>query len=792
MIELNRYITEGIKAVSFVRLFRLTKKINLRKYQKMKLKYVELSNYKSIKKPVRVEIADSDFYTFIGKNGSGKSNVLKALELAVSRDKAGKRYDAQENGFKAVYGLELTEEELKEYFELAEAKRSKSNEIRIELIDGDLNIKWRTFPDIKFSFQKQKERVQELIPEFEKAKEEYKNVYKKFKKSINGSDAVAKLNFTFDGEKEFYPDNFWEAVQRLEEQAERMKSLLSELEQEVFVIGEKYDRPVTIRSVDYDYKVKLFEVIADEADAGGIVVQNLKKDREQFDKIRTALSQSIQSYNLKFKTSYEKINSILSEFSEIRKAVRDSYFKKEKEYDKKCRKFAERKLNFNELLEKTVFPYVRFIDNENSLLFYTNDSRGYYDDRKLNAYNTIVQSMDNFLKNGGHYEEGESLLDGQTLTGERLKVLVKILNDKCLQKGKPKFDKEIKYKLEIKSGRIELFVIEKDKTPVNFNNTSLGRRWYLTFLFEKRLLKEGDYLIVDEPAVFLHPQAQTEFRKELERLSYKGIKIYMSTHSPYMISGDWKSVYTVTIGDKGTEIEKIATPDDLHKRVQSELVGQSDLSEEENRNDSENQAQAEEERQPETTDTEEAVELSKQAQKELSNLTATNILLNAYQPYFFVEGTTDRVCVEKFAELLGYDLTGYNLYPSDGSAIMLIFYLCLSHDIKFIMLADRDNEVKPKSYIQNHEQYSKFLDAMKAHPERCYFIGEGEKGCLEDLFDKEEDEKFINQKGKDKGKINDEIIKEVKSLEEFSQKAINNFNSIFEHFNIPKLKKGKK
>lgn len=85
--------------------------------------------------------------------------------------------------------------------------------------------------------------------------------------------------------------------------------------------------------------------------------------------------------------------------------------------------------------------------------------------------------------------------------------------------------------------RCKFFDLNGDK--VSFNNTSLGRRWYLTYQFVKALLQLGDILLIDEPAAFLHPQAQAEFKKELETLAHQGICVFYSTHSPYMIPEDW-------------------------------------------------------------------------------------------------------------------------------------------------------------------------------------------------------------------------------------------------------------
>lgn len=70
----------------------------------------------------------------------------------------------------------------------------------------------------------------------------------------------------------------------------------------------------------------------------------------------------------------------------------------------------------------------------------------------------------------------------------------------------------------------------------------------------KNTLEPGDLFIVDEPAVMLHPIAQKEVLNELLELEKQGIKVVYSTHSPYLVPNDWKSVHFVSMGDNGTSI----------------------------------------------------------------------------------------------------------------------------------------------------------------------------------------------------------------------------------------------
>ena len=52
----------------------------------MRLKQITIKKFKSIKEPIDIVLNDEHkFYTFIGKNGSGKTNVLQAIKKALEK-----------------------------------------------------------------------------------------------------------------------------------------------------------------------------------------------------------------------------------------------------------------------------------------------------------------------------------------------------------------------------------------------------------------------------------------------------------------------------------------------------------------------------------------------------------------------------------------------------------------------------------------------------------------------------------------------------------------------------------
>jgi predicted ATPase len=54
--------------------------------------------------------------------------------------------------------------------------------------------------------------------------------------------------------------------------------------------------------------------------------------------------------------------------------------------------------------------------------------------------------------------------------------------------------------------------------------------------FLKHIASKGDMLMIDEPEMNLHPNLQILFARILARISNAGVKVWMSTHSDYIIA----------------------------------------------------------------------------------------------------------------------------------------------------------------------------------------------------------------------------------------------------------------
>lgn len=376
-----------------------------------------------------------------------------------------------------------------------------------------------------------------------------------------------------------------------------------------------------------------------------------------------------------------------------------------------------------------------FIDNESALLF--GGVRTFSQERverDFNSISPVAAAIDGFLRDKKLIATDETVRD--ISDEDRLGEIAAAVNGEFLSRIVPDFDiDEISgYFLKLCGGRLELFVTEAGGKQVPVSETSLGRRWYLTFVIVRQLLRTGDRLFIDEPGAFLHPHAQAELRDELSALARRGVSVFISTHSPYMIPSDWRNIISLSNGKNGTQAKMF---------------------------DSEN-------------------ELSQEIRKELGELRTTDILFNIAKTIVLVEGVTDEACINKFSKLLGYDMRRHKIHVCDGESIIQLSYLCIKNQIKFKAIADNDNKYKNDEYVRTHSNYEECIKAM-TESDDCIFIGNGSGGELENMF-AAEDRKFFH-----KGKVSRERINAVKSTREVSKKTLDNFRKLFERMGLKKI-----
>ncbi len=711
----------------------------------MQLTQIDILKYKSIKNPVSVYFNKGKVVTLIGKNGSGKTNVLEAIKYAMSKNHF---YGRDKIDCEIKYHIELTDDELDEYFSCVQTEK-KSKEIIVDFNGSNLEKRLVSSTAVWIEAEQFKIKLDKLLSGFTLSSQKYIKALQKIETDYNfwGNYIDIKVEEKNPGSL------FILATDRLNSVRENIKRQIEEIKKYIaeFFEGDRIYLNSHNFSLSLDrrfWSIPPFRIPeGEQIKISPLVAKSLGITKKKLDQANLKLNDTIKEINQALDTEYKEMQADLDEFDAIKRAIA-------KIFDEKSEKLYELNEGINKefesiihKLKSIVFCNCYYLDNENSLIFYNSTNRQYRNElaqqEYLNSRNPITEALDLFLHNEGIIDEKTSITQRDKLEEKTIAKAVKLLNNQFLPRIIPRFDNDEIIKFEIKddNGSLNLYVCEKNGELISFNNTSLGRRWYLTYQFVKALLGSGDMLLIDEPAAFLHPQAQIEFKKELEMLAEQGVYVFYSTHSPYMIPEDWGQVYNVKMTESGTKIDRFNSGDGLINVIKNDLG---------------------------VTNTE-------------------NILFNLSKTIILVEGVADKACIEKFACLLHKDLRNYYIHICDGDSIVQMSYLCIKNEIKFLSIADNDNRFKDKKYKLSHPNFNKCLNEMLKNDDKCFFIGEGETGCLEDYFAEENNKFHYFEQKQNKWKIARGLIKKIESLDELQQKTINNFEQLFRQLGIPKL-----
>ena len=175
--------------------------------------------------------------------------------------------------------------------------------------------------------------------------------------------------------------------------------------------------------------------------------------------------------------------------------------------------------------------------------------------------------------------------------------------------------------------------------------------------------------------------------------------------------------------------------------------------------------------------------------EELGINATTGLLFHLSKTLLFVEGVADKVCIEKFTELLGYDLSDYHIHICDGHSILQLCYLCHQYKFPYKAVLDEDNKYKGEQFKKSHLMYEECMKVIKDSPEKCIFVGEGKDGSLEDLFDDPKGAFTYFHTNKHIDKIDKDKVKKIKSVESLSKKTLENFEQLFIKLGLSKLDK---
>ena len=502
----------------------------------MRITKIEITNYKSIKEPVEINFYNGLPTVLIGKNGSGKTNILEALS---SITEANGNYLGPRRELPMSYKvhIRLEKEDAERLFpgksidEKCEFAACSGEDCKINRIESECLI-----PLLRMEI----DEISELAGELKDALDTY----------------TKQLNKIVYGERNEQPlrgyriTNFHDSTTNYDAIKFQVEFVLEQTEK-------------LIKSIIQNFCVEecsfKFSYIPDYYQLGDLerlcfklcyVKPDLAPFEEKFITVNeAAIKREITKINKATKASCEKITVLLHELDERAKRLKAALTDDQIIPDNSSIFY-----KFICEVRNCVGAKCAFLRNESSEVIFKTEKqeREYF---RSDRSRVILQTYLNRVYTGPDKDEIQKQISENkdfSLSEAALNEFEKYLNEHIPQFENGMYDR---ISVERSDGEIPAILLhEKSGEIVDLNSTSAGRRWYFTYYFMKNTLESGDLFIIDEPAAMLHPLAQKEVLKELLQLESRGIKVIYSTHSPYLIPSDWESVHFVAMTDGGTTV----------------------------------------------------------------------------------------------------------------------------------------------------------------------------------------------------------------------------------------------
>ena len=501
----------------------------------MRITKIEITNYKSIKEPVEINFYNGLPTVLIGKNGSGKTNILETLS-AIAEANGNYLGLRKELPLKYKVHIRLEKEDAERLFpgksidEKCEFVACSGEDCKINRIESECLI-----PLLRMEI----DEISELAGELQDALDTY----------------TRQLNKIAYGDNEhplrgFQIINFKNSTTNYDFLKGQAEMVIREAEKFAGFVKANFaaeESSMKFGYVNYYYGLNDPKYLSFKL---RYVKPDLAPFEEKFITVNeTAIKREITKINKAAKAACDKVTDLLYELDERAKRLKNALT-----YNPMMPVNVGVFYSFIWKVQRCVGAKCAFLRNESSnVIFKTDDrEREYFRDDNTR---TILQTYLGKVYTGDDKDE----LQKQIGENKDFSLPDSALNDfeKSLNEHIPEFENGMYERIAVEqsNGKLPSILLhEKSGEIVDLNSTSAGRRWYFTYYFMKNTLENGDLFIIDEPAAMLHPLAQKEVLKELLQLESRGIKVIYSTHSPYLIPNDWKSVHFVAMSDVGTTV----------------------------------------------------------------------------------------------------------------------------------------------------------------------------------------------------------------------------------------------
>lgn len=519
----------------------------------MELISIEIESYKSIKTPVTISFFDGLPTVLIGKNGSGKTNVLEALS-AIALANTNYYGDREKGQIAYRAHIQLTEEDVTAMLPEVVYDKDKCEVIAYSS-GNNLKIDRLHSEYIVSSIKKEIVDIRDLALQLKDAVDSYEKQLAKISHSGYEELPIHCYNLKdSNGGLTNYNILFYQTEYFINHVSEFLDKMLKTFEDDETALTFIAQTPLYLR-IDENKPFRL-----------EYVEPALASFEQKFVSInRTAIKREITKINKATKDACERIDRLMKEIEERTKRIQegldtDHILRQEQD---------ERYYSFLRQVQHIIGKRCLILKNESSDVIFKKEDRNY-------SYNNHANSiMETYLRQVYDGSDREDLLKSSknelTLSKQAVEDFEAFLNSNI-----PSFDREMYESISVhadEQGHISIFLNEKTGEQINLNETSAGRRWYFTYYFMKNILSKGDIFIIDEPAAMLHPSAQREVLRELIELTKRGIKVVYSTHSPYLIPEEWRCVHFVTMTKDGTKVNGISSNQELINQM-ADIIGE--------------------------------------------------------------------------------------------------------------------------------------------------------------------------------------------------------------------------
>ena len=406
----------------------------------MKLVKIKIIKYKSIINPIEINLENGNCRVFIGKNGCGKTNLLRAIKSSLSKNI---RYgQSQKEDMQAEYYFRLTPEERKDYF--PDFDLTEENGLIKVIYNGNRpDVRMIEAPSVKIAVKEFREAAENILLKFQSASKRYMKNLREIESSE--MEDLAYINIDVENEKgtitplrEHYLDNVEDNIKRQKGEIEKLLQLFS---RDTFDLEEF--NPYSFTS-GYLGPIQYYRIHEQSLKISPLVAKSLNLSKKKIEAANQKLDTTIKQINQELEEDYQNVQTQIDRFEKLKEQIIDAFKKKEDERYSLEGARDEKRKKFMSDLQEAVFANCYYIDNEDTLLFYQRQSNEYERQQKqienLNSRNPLEEVFHLFLLEKGIYKEGESFLEFSKIDPSRRKKFLQVINKEFLSQFVPQFD----------------------------------------------------------------------------------------------------------------------------------------------------------------------------------------------------------------------------------------------------------------------------------------------------------------------------------------------------------------